>query len=66
MRYVNAKKIYKTKSIYINSNKIFLKKIKKLQNQNKYCQTIIFKLKYIVTQTKKNKKKTRQSRKHKQ
>ena len=54
MRYVNAKKIYKTKSIYINSNKIFLKKIKKLQNQNKYCQTIIFKLKYIVTQTKKN------------
>ena len=37
MRRVNAKKICKTKSIYINSNEKFLKKIKKLQNQNKYC-----------------------------
>ena len=54
MRRVNAKKIYEIKSIYIDSNKKFLKKIKILQNHNKYCQTIIFKLKYIVTQTKKN------------
>ena len=37
MRRVNAKKIYKTKLIYIDSNKKLLKKIKKLQNQNKYC-----------------------------
>ena len=32
MRRINAKKIYKIKSIYINLNKKFLKKIKKLQN----------------------------------
>ena len=36
MRRVNAKKICEIKLIYINSNKKFLKKIKKLQNQNKY------------------------------
>ena len=30
MRRVNAKKIYETKSIYINLNENFLKKIKKL------------------------------------
>ena len=37
MRRANAKKICEIKSIYIDSNKKFLKKIKKLQNQNKYC-----------------------------
>ena len=36
MRRVNAKKNYKIKSIYIDSNKKILKKIKKSQNQNKY------------------------------
>ena len=57
MRRTNAKKVCETKSIYIDFNKNFLKQIKKLQIQNKYYQTIIFKFKYIVTQTKKNKKK---------
>ena len=55
----NAKITYETKSTYIDSNKIFLKKIKKLKIQNKYYDIIIFKLKYIVTQTKKIKIKTR-------